>query len=219
MLAVVAALATARCDGAASEADPPRDAGSGSEGDGAGGADPTAPHQVPAACPLPRVYYVARRAGSCVTLAAEGGEWHPEPLFASAPVAVRGVTCAYRWTSATNAPPDPAPVRALGTTDGVAAVCEDDRSEALGSLAEIALFDPTASAGSVGCDVCGIVDADHAWFVLPPERLDRRAFLVRMSNGKYRAFQVAPTERRAIAVALPPPPAGVTYLPGRVGVY
>jgi hypothetical protein len=178
--------------------------------------------EIRASCSSPRRYFATFREGSgtCEPIPARRGQWVPEPLFADAPDDVQSTTCAYRWSGAKYSRPDREAIAAkVGYVNGLAAACGTSSVADVGLLQPIPKLDVFAQAGSVGCDVCGILRKGKIWIILPPEKIAQKQFEVQLDNGTTRAFQIQETDARALTIALPPPPAGTQYVSGRVHIY
>ncbi|MBX3186830.1 MAG: hypothetical protein KF819_07440 [Labilithrix sp.] len=176
--------------------------------------------EIRASCSNPRMYFATLREGTCTPIEGRRGRWMPEALFDDAPEEVTASTCAYRWVGEKYSRADrDAIVARVGLHDGLAPACGAASKPAVGDLTRIASLDIWGHAGSVGCDVCGIVKRGKIWVVLPPERLGNKQFQVNLTNGEARFFQINATEARALSIELPPPPAGTQYEAGRVGIY
>lgn len=175
-----------------------------------------------ASCTNPRRYFVTLREGSgtCEPIQGRRGQWLPEPLFADAPEDVQVSTCAYRWSGEKYSRPDR---EALATTvtyaNGLAPACGRSSKPDVGLLQPIPTIDVFAQAGSVGCDVCGVLRKGRVWVILPPEKIAQRQFEVSLDNGQKRAFQIEASDARALSITLPPPPPGTQYTAGRVHIY
>lgn len=186
----------------------------------ADGETDAAEEEVHASCTNPRRYFVAAGDEGCQEIAGRRGKWIPEALFEDAPVEVQTSTCAYRWLGERYSRPDrDALVSRLGWQNGIAPACGSGSQPNIGDVQEIPGLDVLSQAGSVGCDVCGILKKDRIWVVLPPDKIDLRQFEVRLSDGSSRAFEIDASAARALSLKLPPPPAGLTYRAGRVHVY
>ena len=188
-----------------------------------GEAAPTdeAESEVRASCTNPRRYFATYREGSgtCEPIAGQRGQWLPKPLFADAPPDVQASTCTYEWSGERYSRPDRDAIASkVGWGNGLAASCGTSSNPDVGALQPIPGIDYWAQAGSVGCDVCGVVRNGKIWVVLPPEKIYRKQFEVQLSNGDTRAFQIQATDARALSIDLPPPPAGVRYKSGRVQI-
>ena len=154
----------------------------------------------------------ARAAARAPRSRAKNGQWVPEPLFADAPEDVQVTTCAYRWSGAKYSRPDRDAIAAkVGYTNGLASACGTSSTPDVGLLHPIPDLDIFAQAGSVGCDVCGVLRHGKIWVILPPEKIAQKQFEVRLDNGQTRAFQIEPTAARALTITLPPPPPGTSY--------
>ena len=177
--------------------------------------------EIRASCNSPRRYFVTygddRR---CEPIAGNQGQWIPEALFDDAPPEVQASTCAYRWSGAKYSRPDREAIAAkVGYTNGLAAACGSSSEPHVGLLQPIPGIDIWTQAGSVGCDVCGVLRKGRVWVILPPEKIVRKQFEVQLSNGETRAFQIGNTDSRALSIELPAPPAGTSYKQGRVHLY
>lgn len=179
--------------------------------------------EVASTCTNPRRYFVTFREGSgtCEPIAGKRGRWLPERLFADAPEDVQSSTCAYIWSGARYSRPDrDALIAKVGYANAAAPACGSSSFPDVGELQPIPNIDDIwGHAGSVGCDVCGVLRNGKIWVILPPERVAKRQFEVVLSTGETRAFQINATDARALAIDLPPAPAGTRYRQGRVHVY
>jgi len=177
--------------------------------------------EIRASCNSPRRYFVTYADGrACAPIPGRRGRWLPEKLFADAPDEVQSATCAYRWSGAKYSRADGDALKAsVGLTGGVAPACGDSSEPEIGLLEQIPYVDNWTQAGSVGCDVCGVLRRGRIWVILPPEKIALKQFEVQLSNGETRAFQIQGTRAGAVSVTLPPPPAGTSYKQGRVHVY
>lgn len=175
-------------------------------------------------CTSPRRYFVtfrdAAQAQACAPIPGRRGQWLPEALFDDAPEDVQLSTCAYRWSGERYSRADRDAIAAhVGDDNVLAPACGAATHPDVGTLQPIPHLDIWGHAGSVGCDVCGVLRRDRVWVILPPERVARRQFEVQLDNGQTRAFQIENVEARALSITLPPAPAGASYLPGRVAIY
>lgn len=177
--------------------------------------------EVRASCTNPRRYFATYREGSgtCEPIAGSRGRWMPRPLFADAPADVQASTCTYEWSGERYSRPDRDAITSkVGWGNGLAAACGTSSNPDVGALQPIPGIDNWTQAGSVGCDVCGVLRDGTIWVVLPPESVSQRQFEVQLSNGDKRAFQIKATDARALSIELPPPPAGTLYKSGRVRI-
>ena len=207
---VMASLCATAAMGCASANPAPADDGRAPEGEVGSSED-----EVRASCSNPRKYFATLQDGAtCQPVAAQGGRWLPEPLFGDAPS-----TCAYRWSGVKGARPDRQPLlEVVGFQNGVAPACGSGADAGVGNVRSIPDIDFTGQAGSVGCDVCGVVKGKIVFVILPPEKILLKQFSVGLSNGKQRSFQIESGDARALSVTLPPPPAGTKYLQGHVKI-
>ena len=174
-----------------------------------------------ASCTNPRAYFATygEGTGTCEPIAGHSGQWLPKPLFADAPSDVQRSTCRYEWSGERYSQPDRDAIYAkVGWTNGLAASCGSSTDPDVGALQPIPKVDHWSMAGSVGCDVCGVIRNGKIWIVLPPDRIYQKQFEVKLSNGATQAFQILPTAARALSIQLPPPPAGTRYRSGRVQI-
>ena len=178
--------------------------------------------EIRASCASPRKYFATfgDGSGTCTPITGNRGRWLPEPLFHDAPADVQTSACAFRWSGARGSRPDRERlIEQVGLQNGLAPACGDATDVSVANVEPILQIDTTGMAGSVGCDVCGIVKDRVVFAVLPPEKILLKQFAVRLSNGKERAFQIAATEGRAVSVTLPAPPRGTKYVQGRVPIF
>ena len=174
-------------------------------------------------CESPRVYYVvyASSRGPCAAVDGADGRWVPEPTFPDAPADVKDAICTYRWDSAVEGPPDKEALAVhVGPGQSFAPACGP--SGQLPSRAKartIPSLDTTGLAGSVGCDVCGIIRSERMWAILPEERVLVRQLGVRLSDGSTRFLEVETSLSPAVVVELPAAPTGTQYLEGQFAIY
>jgi hypothetical protein len=226
-LAILASFALIPALGCASSDEPPHTDGvpgdpTAANGESVEGEAASTEDEVRASCSSPRRYFATFREGSgtCAPIPGRRGQWVPEALFADAPAEVQLTTCAYRWSGEKYSRPDRDAIAAkVGYANGLAAACGSSSEPDVGLLQPIPKLDIFAQAGSVGCDVCGILRKGKIWVILPSEKITQKQFEVRLDNGQSRAFQIEATEARALTIALPPPPAGTHYVSGRVKIY
>lgn len=191
--------------------------------EGEGDAEAT-DQDVTASCTYPRRYFVtfgeATDEQPCTPIAGRRGQWLPEPLFADAPEDVQLSTCAYRWSGEKYSRPDRDAIAArVGNVNALAPACGTSVAPDIGALEPIPHLDVLSQAGSVGCDVCGVLRNGKLWVILPPEKIATKQLEVRLDNGQTRAFQIQNADARALSITLPPPPAGAQYRQERVRVY
>jgi hypothetical protein len=189
------------------------------------GAEPEEQEGELASCKYPKKYFATVREGSCTEVQGRRGRWVPEPLFSDVPVEVQTGTCAYVWKGERYARVDREALLAafpedeFPTRGAVTPAC-GSATPAIGALRRIPHVDIIGQAGSVGCDVCGIVRRGGVWVILPPERIGLRQVAVPLTNGGAASFQLEPPAgARAVSFELPPPPAGSQYQDGRIWVY
>lgn len=178
--------------------------------------------EVRASCTNPRLYYaVLHEARACEPIEGRRGRWVPEAIFADSPEDVAEGTCAYRWVGARYSRADrEALVGAVGSLENaLTPVCGNITSPELGEVREIPALDIFGHAGSAGCDVCGKLRRDRIKVILPPDKIAARQFMIPLSNGRARFFEIEPTEARALTIELPPAPPGTFYEPGRIHIY
>lgn len=202
-----------------------RDAGASAPGggdpdsDGAGEV-PSSEAEVRASCTDPRLYFTVRAEGGCEVVTAKRGRWTPSPVFRDAPPEVQRLACAYRWAGPKGASPDRRALElALGERAALAPVCGADAAlvPVRGNAARIEGSPIGGLAGSVGCDVCGIVWQNKLWVVISPD-VSRRQVSVPLSTGTTDGFELASSSARAVVIDLPPATAG-EYRQGVVPVY
>ena len=179
---------------------------------------------VSASCTNPRRYFAtfseADLAQACTPIPGYHGQWIPEALFSDAPADVQMSTCAYRWSGEKYSRPDrDALVARVGVANGLAPACGTTANPDIGTLQPIPHIDDWTMAGSVGCDVCGVLRGTNVWVILPPARIALRQFQVTLDNGESRAFRIENAGAGALSIALPPALAGTHYLEGRFHVY
>lgn len=160
----------------------------------------------------------------CDSIDGKDGTWLARPLFTDAPVEIQARTCRFTWRSDAHraAGPDGAALdRALHGV--LTPTCAKGRPPVL------ELSDPDVSppnvvqGGSIGCDVCGVVNDRRGWIVIPPGgdgRIVHVAVPVFDDHGSRILHFAAPAPPRASAVEihLPPPPPGMQYGGGRINV-
>jgi len=209
LLASAAALAAAGCSGDVVEP-------SGEEGDEVASSEA----EVRASCNSPRRYFAVRRESACVEVSGYRGRWVPEAIFADAPETMSAGTCAYRWVGKKYSRADgDALRRTLGAYDALAPACGAGSLPDIARIRPIDAMDIHGMAGSVGCDVCGIVKERRLLAVLPPDRIRSGQFAVKLSDGTTKMFEIEGAESRAVSIDLPALPEGVAYEQGRIGIY
>lgn len=177
--------------------------------------------EIRASCTNPRSYYatLTEPGARCEAIAARRGQWIPEPLFKDAPADVQISTCAYAWKGEKYSRPDRDAIYGeLGYSNGLTPSCGASSAPEIGALTPIPYVEDWTQAGSVGCDVCGILKRGNVWVILPPDRSFRKQLQVQLSNGDTRAFQIQPTDARALMIQLPAAPRGTSYKEGRVKI-
>lgn len=212
------ALFALACSSTGDGGEPPVNA----DGTPAEGAVESTEDEVRASCTNPRRYFVtfAEGSGACVPIPGRRGAWIPEALFADAPPELQTSTCAYRWSGEKYSRPDGDAIAAkVGYANALAPACGSSSFPDVGLLQPIPNLDIWSQAGSVGCDVCGVLRNGKLWVILPPSKVASKQFQVQLTNGQTRAFQIEATEARALSIALPAPPAGTRYKQGRVHIY
>lgn len=181
----------------------------------------------------PRRYELSLAEGhACEDIRAHGGRWVARPLFGDAPASFRDRACVVKWSaSRRGAQPD---ASVLATLPGVTMVTPDctgartcSSANACSTIeADVKLipFEPepdiVAQTGASGCDVCGVVTGGKIWVIDPPWLLPgARKINVGLTGGAARTFIVdKPAGVQAYAVTLPPPPAGQSYVEGRIKI-
>lgn len=165
-----------------------------------------------------RQWVVTLKDRSCADVTGVRGKWVAAPLESGAIDAV----CTMTWQGERYSRADMDALRAFVrvNVDAMVPTCSGAVVD-VGSLTPIPHVDIMAQVGANGCDVCGKLRRDGKIIVvLPPFRTSLRQFEVPLSDGTSRAFQIeAPPGARAVAVQLPPAPAGVAYTASRVTVY
>jgi hypothetical protein len=162
------------------------------------------------------------RSGPCRDVAAPSGSWRSTALFADAPDAPGTPrACVYAWTGADGPSADVDALRgALGPNAVLTPACDDEPLSGAGTALPIEHLGLPVFSGSTGCDVCGVVKKNKMWIVLPPGLVQAKEFVVDLTNGDQRAFELHVAEGvRATSVVLPPPPAGTKYVEGPVTIF
>ena len=128
--------------------------------------------------------------------------------------------CKYSWVGERYSRADKNALTAKVGSGALAAACGGRRaSPDIGNVHAIPHLDVIGHAGSVGCDVCGILRDRNVWVILPAERIGSQQFAVRLSNGEERAFEIDTQGESALSIELPEPPEGTAYEEGVVAVY
>jgi hypothetical protein len=162
------------------------------------------------------VWFVSGDEAACEDARGALGTWRPTTRDAEGGLAF----CTMTWFPDVAAPAD---VLALRTrlsaiVSAMAPACNGAVPEPA-QLTEIAYLDDPSAMGTNGCDVCGTLMTNGWMKAIFPAEAKRRAFEVSMTNGVSRAFQIETTPSATAAVfRLPPPPAGVSYVPGRIAI-
>ncbi len=212
VLGIVASFGAIACTSA--------DVGTTENGGGEGDEVAATDAEVRASCTSPRLYYAALRT-ACTTIQGRSGRWVPEPIFADTPDDPKIGTCAFRWVGTRYSRPDREALTSSVTWEsGLTPACGTSSEPAIGQIKEIPALDVFGYAGSVGCDVCGWrIRKDQIRVILPPEKIGARQFMVPLSNGGAKYFEIEPSNSRALSLQLPPPPPGTTYDTGRIHIY
>lgn len=174
-------------------------------------------------------WYVSLRDRSCEILPGNGGWWIPSALFPGAPPRVLASTCAYDWrvpVGSEKVTPDVAVLKAFVDPDHevLTPVCTGPvgvaPSASMADVYEVYEIPPNGG-GSQGCDVCGIVDEDQLYVVLPPDEIVLYEFAVPLSNGETRWLKLdaGAAYGGTFSVPLPALPDGLDYVDGYVTVY
>lgn len=157
---------------------------------------------------------------SCPMVRGTRGRWEPGALF-DAPAEVQAQSCGYTWIGSGR--PDTkallAATRDAETNLRIGAVAPQ-----CGAASDPAVVDPTpegedpfpihVNVGSVGCDVCGVVQKGKGFIVIPPDLPGGRGFPVDLTNGKVVRFVLPPAKAGAMILNLPAPPHGAAYRDG-----
>jgi hypothetical protein len=150
---------------------------------------------------------------ACRDVVTPSGRFRAAPLFPGAPKTVGA--CLMTWVGAGPADSEALARQALVVTPAPAC---DEPSAVAGDLTP--LDGIPAFTGSAGCDVCGVVKRMEMFAVLPPNLTPVKEFQVALTNGQTKAFALdVPAGARAASVTLPPPPAGASYVEGRIEIY
>ncbi len=161
---------------------------------------------------------------SCESVAGRDGLWIARPIFGDAPESIRARTCRFTWRSDAHRGAGPDADALRDRFHGVLApTCAKGRPPVL------ELSDPDESppnvvqGGSIGCDVCGVVDNRRGWIVIPPGgdgRIVHVTVPVFDDHGTriLRFAAPAPPRATALEVHLPPPPPGAQYGGGRITI-
>lgn len=172
-----------------------------------------------ASCTYSRKWFATLKDRACEPVPGYRGTWVPAALFDESDP----TTCTYNWYGERYSRADQRALQASARDlEGFAPACGPGRNPIEGELYPIENLDALGMAGSVGCDVCGILRGrnDRINVILPPGLIVSKQLEVRLSNGQSRAFQLkAPEGARAVSFALPPPPPGTSYVSSKVTVY
>jgi hypothetical protein len=170
-------------------------------------------------CTYPRRYAAILIEGECTTLRARRGQWVPSPAFADAPD--ESGACVYSWVAdKKGVHVDREAIKNwVGDRGVLTAMCGSDNGLDPAHVQQIPQLSTYGMAGSVGCDVCGLLKNNKIWIVIPPERETHREFQVPLTNGTLRSFSINANESASVmSIALPPLPPGVQYVNGRVAI-
>lgn len=156
----------------------------------------------------------------CMELTGSGGSWVPSPLFGGAPEVQSA--CVFQWSpDEKGAPADEAALRSQIGWRNLAPSCgdaEDVRDDVI--LEPIDVLDAWTGAGSVSCDVCGVVRGAELFALFPPSSTVYRQVSVPRSDGRAMNFQIhTDPNARVMRINLPALPEGVRYVEGRVATY
>ena len=182
---------------------------------------PSTEDDIHASCTNPRRYIVVGSNDCTTNIPANRGTWVSSPVFADAPA---GTSCYFTWSGAKSARIDyDAFWKALRFPMIATESCGAKTDDA--TLVDISEsdFDSRHGAGhgigAIGCDVCGMEHDGKIWVVLPPERVLFHELQVKLSNGASRSFRIDRVgTARQLSFTLPPPPAGASYVSGRIQV-
>jgi hypothetical protein len=204
-------------------------AGEGVTGAPEGGEVDATEDEVRASCTNPRRYFAtftdsatsAPATPACAPIPGYRGQWLPAPLFTDAPPEVQVSTCAYQWSGEKYSRPDrEAIVASVEYPSVLAPACGTASTPDVAALQPIPYVEVSLiQAGSVGCDVCGLLRNGKLWVILPPELNLKRQLELRLDSGEIRSFQIQNAQARALSITLPAPPAGTSYVQGRTKVY
>jgi hypothetical protein len=150
----------------------------------------------------------------CTDVEGDGGSWVAAPLESDPSDAV----CTMTWRGGEGAAAaDVTALRAFIGSAALAPAC-DGPTPAAGALVPIPFTDDPEVRGSNGCEVCGkLFSVDRLTIILPPDA--QREVIVELVDGSRRAFRIeTKSTTRAVAVVLPPAPAGLAYVSGRATV-
>jgi hypothetical protein len=177
-------------------------------------------------CVAARRYDALLVEGTCTDVPGIGGTWVTQSLFPDAPPAVRDTSCAYKWVGSRKV--DYAAITSLEHASVLSPVCGASRSKVSTVVAteEASYLDVFIMGGATGCDVCGKLEKDKAWIVLPADRgLIGKVQVPYVDDGhldvRGRALLLGPIPAgvRAVSIDLPPAPRGKTYATGVITVY
>lgn len=173
-------------------------------------------------------YHAFLRAGECKDVETTTGRWSASPLFHDAPDGldnVRASACTFTWQA--EATPDVTALWLLGVShltpaSHLVATLEPQVTSAI----EVPLppeepADPTPGPrpvnGSVGCDVCTVIDdRGHAIVILPSHDLNLFTLLAPRTDGKVVGLRIErpAVNSQVLSVKLPALEDGLAYKPG-----
>ncbi len=194
------------------------------------GAADASEDEVAAMCSNPSTYMAVLPVGGCPAIAGAAGTWVGERVFSDAPAWI-DKACIYKWSSPPGVKIDHQAIASFvhpqASYAALTPLCPPEASlmgeavDVTGRTNTVYVEEiPELETGSVGCDVCGAVEGDDVWAVLPPEEDLSAQFAVAMSDGRSAIFQIhAPPGTLATKVHLPHPPPGVHYMPGAVSIH
>ena len=223
--ALPACTAAPAADGGERSAPPPDEA----DAEPVPGPSPGLSNDGGVACAEGALHYLAFLAsGTCRDVDASAGRWTGRTLFPDALPPIRDVACDFTWTTDPSrgdvGSPDIAALDALDAEHLTPACAKAIPSPATpwgpGSATKVPVPEGPESAptGVTGCDVCGRLFRRDVFVILPADRVDLKRIVVSLDIGGTVSFDLTPAMAGAQAffVPLPPPPAGATYIEGRV---
>jgi len=161
----------------------------------------------------------------CEDVRGKQGTWLGRQLFPDAPESIRDRACRFTWRATGGSLPDRDVLERATTGSVLTATCARGTPPTL-TAEEAEAPNPSEilpQGGSIGCDVCGILDRNRrkVWIVRPPnvDRIKFGAMLADTQTGRivdYKSFAVAPPRAPSMVVELPEPPAGQDWVDGPI---
>jgi hypothetical protein len=204
----------------------------GGSGGGSSDSDPNAGESDDALIPASCTEADARRFETllvgdtkCENVRGERGTWLGRRLFTDAPEGFRDRACRFTWRATNGSSPDREALEVATQGAELTPTCARGTPPTL-HADEVEAANPgeiLPQGGSIGCDVCGILDRRKVWIVRPPN-VDRIRFSANLADAQtgrivdYKSFAVEPPRGPSLVVQLPEPPAGQQWVDGPINL-